>query len=154
PPSATSSRGRRAQSSRCCSAACSARTSLSPSRYPCVDAAPIRVGAGEGNRTLVVSLEGFCSTIELHPRPACCRSHQRRWASIYRETSRTKRVATLPLRRGFRRLLLGTRPPDWPAEAANNNDDRPGRDGANDQGDFPRARDRGHAVSRDEPSTG
>ena len=30
-------------------------------------------GAGEGNRTLVVSLEGFCSTIELHPpaRPPC-----------------------------------------------------------------------------------
>src|SRR6516164_11568288 len=26
------------------------------------------VGAGEGNRTLVISLEGFCSTIELHPR--------------------------------------------------------------------------------------
>ena len=26
-----------------------------------------RVGAGEGNRTLVISLEGFCSTIELHP---------------------------------------------------------------------------------------
>ena len=26
------------------------------------------VGAGEGNRTLVVSLEGFCSTSELHPR--------------------------------------------------------------------------------------
>ena len=25
------------------------------------------IGAGEGNRTLVVSLEGFCSTIELHP---------------------------------------------------------------------------------------
>ncbi|SCW10767.1 hypothetical protein ESCNG_410005 [Neisseria gonorrhoeae] len=24
-------------------------------------------GAGEGNRTLTVSLEGFCSTIELHP---------------------------------------------------------------------------------------
>ena len=24
-------------------------------------------GAGEGNRTLVVSLEGLCSTIELHP---------------------------------------------------------------------------------------
>jgi hypothetical protein len=29
------------------------------------------VGAGEGNRTLVISLEGCCSTIELHPR----RSH-------------------------------------------------------------------------------
>jgi hypothetical protein len=28
------------------------------------------VGAGEGNRTLVISLEGFCSTIELHPRAA------------------------------------------------------------------------------------
>ncbi len=26
------------------------------------------LGAGEGNRTLTVSLEGFCSTIELHPR--------------------------------------------------------------------------------------
>jgi hypothetical protein len=26
------------------------------------------IGAGEGNRTLVISLEGFCSTIELHPR--------------------------------------------------------------------------------------
>jgi hypothetical protein len=26
-----------------------------------------KVGAGEGNRTLVISLEGFCSTIELHP---------------------------------------------------------------------------------------
>jgi hypothetical protein len=27
----------------------------------------LELGAGEGNRTLVVSLEGFCSTIELHP---------------------------------------------------------------------------------------
>src|SRR6516162_2187060 len=26
------------------------------------------VGAGEGKRTLVISLEGCCSTIELHPR--------------------------------------------------------------------------------------
>ena len=26
-----------------------------------------RVGAGEGNRTLVVSLGSFCSAIELHP---------------------------------------------------------------------------------------
>jgi hypothetical protein len=31
-----------------------------------------RFGAGEGNRTLVVSLEGFCSTIELHPRCGSC----------------------------------------------------------------------------------
>jgi hypothetical protein len=28
------------------------------------------IGAGEGNRTLVISLEGFCSTIELHPQRA------------------------------------------------------------------------------------
>src|SRR4051812_49943876 len=31
-------------------------------------------GAGEGNRTLVVSLEGFCSTIELHPLGLCALS--------------------------------------------------------------------------------
>src|SRR6476659_421288 len=30
--------------------------------------APENIGAGEGNRTLVFSLEGCCSTIELHPR--------------------------------------------------------------------------------------
>ncbi len=40
--------------------------------YPkilCCDGAIIKgnIGAGEGNRTLVISLEGFCSTIELHP---------------------------------------------------------------------------------------
>ncbi len=29
-----------------------------------------KLGAGEGNRTLVVSLGSFCSTIELHPRRA------------------------------------------------------------------------------------
>ena len=29
---------------------------------------PFLTGAGEGNRTLVVSLGSFCSTIELHPR--------------------------------------------------------------------------------------
>ncbi len=32
-------------------------------------------GAGEGNRTLVFSLEGCCSTIELHPR----RHHVIQW---------------------------------------------------------------------------
>jgi hypothetical protein len=41
-----------------------------------------RVGAGEGNRTLVVSLEGFCSTIELHPRRLeenPCRVNRKSW---------------------------------------------------------------------------
>src|SRR4029078_7906821 len=28
-----------------------------------------KAGAGEGNRTLVISLEGCCSTIEIHPHP-------------------------------------------------------------------------------------
>jgi hypothetical protein len=35
-------------------------------------------GAGEGNRTLVVSLEGFCSTIELHPH-----THEKKHAYPY-----------------------------------------------------------------------
>ena len=39
---------------------------LSPRRL--TRKSPATSGAGEGNRTLVVSLEGFCSTIELHPR--------------------------------------------------------------------------------------
>ena len=30
-----------------------------------------KAGAGEGNRTLVISLEGFSSTIELHPQYYC-----------------------------------------------------------------------------------
>src|SRR6266567_6626346 len=34
----------------------------------CHPASAVRNGAGEGNRTLVFSLEGCCSTIELHPR--------------------------------------------------------------------------------------
>ena len=34
----------------------------------------IAAGAGEGNRTLVFSLEGCCSTIELHPRRSSCRT--------------------------------------------------------------------------------
>ena len=36
-----------------------------------------RTGAGEGNRTLVLSLEGFCSTIELHPLDTQNRCHVR-----------------------------------------------------------------------------
>ena len=41
-----------------------------------------RSGAGEGNRTLVVSLEGFCSTIELHPHtpvPATLPTRKKSW---------------------------------------------------------------------------
>ena len=32
-----------------------------------ISATALQTGAGEGNRTLVSSLEGWCSTIELHP---------------------------------------------------------------------------------------
>ena len=32
---------------------------------------PRLVEAGRGNRTLVFSLEGYCSTIELHPQVTC-----------------------------------------------------------------------------------
>jgi hypothetical protein len=39
-------------------------------------ASEVKVGAGEGNRTLVISLEGCCSTIELHPRQGTVISSQ------------------------------------------------------------------------------
>ncbi len=35
--------------------------------HPCIRAGQNWIGAGEGNRTLVFSLEGCCSTIKLHP---------------------------------------------------------------------------------------
>jgi siroheme synthase len=34
------------------------------------EAVGLQVGAGEGNRTLIASLEGWSSTIELHPQQA------------------------------------------------------------------------------------
>ena len=42
--------------------------SLGTRGYLCLRAGQKNIGAGEGNRTLVFSLEGCCSTIELHPR--------------------------------------------------------------------------------------
>ena len=45
-----------------------AETEPSPNLHRTTGHTPIAAsGAGEGNRTLVISLEGFCSTIELHP---------------------------------------------------------------------------------------
>jgi hypothetical protein len=40
------------------------------------------VGAGEGNRTLVISLEGCCSTIELHPHQGQCSAIGHQWPSF------------------------------------------------------------------------
>src|SRR6185437_8202211 len=34
-----------------------------------------KTGAGERNRTVVISLEGCCSTIELHPQSSCMSAH-------------------------------------------------------------------------------
>ena len=50
-----------------------------------------KFGAGEGNRTLVISLEGCCSTIELHPR-------RRRSAAIQR---RVRNACEVILGQGF-----------------------------------------------------
>ncbi len=50
----------------------------------------LRLGAGEGNRTLVFSLEGCCSTIELHPRVhyisdnAAALNEKSEWAVFHR----------------------------------------------------------------------
>src|ERR1700722_843625 len=76
----TSCHDRHGQSCQCCSAACYAQTLLSPlsslSSLTCgfrrtllsfISGFAVEAGAGEGNRTLVISLEGCCSTIELHP---------------------------------------------------------------------------------------
>jgi hypothetical protein len=65
-------------------------------------------GAGEGNRTLVISLEGCCSTIELHPRTPTTRhtigpprgASRRRPAFALRATARqpSRPQAGLPSR--------------------------------------------------------
>jgi hypothetical protein len=64
------------------------RSLLSNRPQPLVE----KSGAGEGNRTLVISLEGCCSTIELHPRrPHTLRAlaalGQERCDRFHRETS-------------------------------------------------------------------
>src|SRR4051794_40184294 len=53
-------------------------------------------GAGEGNRTLVFSLEGCCSTIELHPRASD--QLTRRGYSLNRSTRRGRTCSAGPFR--------------------------------------------------------
>src|SRR5512140_1008864 len=67
--STTEPHGPRVALSRCVGLpAGSPDAALGSPRISLVSSCPYGVsGAGEGNRTLVVSLEGFCSTIELHP---------------------------------------------------------------------------------------
>jgi Tat protein secretion system quality control protein TatD with DNase activity len=45
------------------------------------------VGAGEGNRTLVLSLEGSCSTIELHPHYLKCVAVSKKSATFWRHAT-------------------------------------------------------------------
>ncbi len=55
-----------------------------------------QTGAGEGNRTLVVSLEGFCSTIELHPRSFIGRpTNPQKMDSLYLKTCIFTKTLTL-----------------------------------------------------------
>jgi hypothetical protein len=79
-------------------------------------------GAGEGNRTLVVSLEGFCSTIELHPRNLPPRQpiiqtpaqlKKLRYFNTATKTGGGGRIRTIVLIRGqiYSLLPLTTRPP-------------------------------------------
>src|SRR3954469_20899290 len=62
-------------------------------------------GAGEGNRTLVISLEGFCSTIELHPPDS---------RLIFLRAARSRRPAKAPETGGggWIRTNVGARPTD------------------------------------------
>ena len=64
-------------------------------------AGQILFGAGEGNRTLVFSLEGCCSTIELHPR----------WRSTITPGARPQPSCLVP--------VINLVPPSQPAAALN-----------------------------------
>ena len=55
-----------------------------------------KIGAGEGNRTLVISLEGCCSTIELHPPYSTSFSARyRAWPLLHRRSGSEALVALL-----------------------------------------------------------
>src|SRR5271170_692321 len=88
------------------------------------------IGAGEGNRTLVFSLEGCCSTIELHPQFQCLKplfslSLARFWQPNQSDYFTGLRLVTqgITLQRAgdgvSSRCSLGeTRPPSPSAEAS------------------------------------
>jgi len=84
-----------------------------------------RAGAGEGNRTLVVSLEGFCSTIELHPRfttePSC--------HPVHTANPRRKKLGG----GGWIRTNVGARPTDLQSAPFNHSGTPP-----NETGDYAR----------------
>src|SRR4249920_33512 len=65
-------------------------------------------GAGEGNRTLVISLEGFCSAIELHPPLSLFPFTQ----NIYCCTARIAAIGPKAGGGGWIRTNVGARPTD------------------------------------------
>jgi hypothetical protein len=67
-------------------------------------------GAGEGNRTLVISLEGFCSTIELHP-PGSSRRFRGLLVALFARTPFARRGAQTG-GGGWIRTNVGARPTD------------------------------------------
>src|SRR3546814_9977370 len=79
---------------------CSKTSGFSGFFQPSTTARGQQIGAGEGNRTLVVSLGSFCSTIELHTHvgdlaigkvraegTCLCRHRRRRSMGAYRSTA-------------------------------------------------------------------
>ena len=60
-------------------------------------------GAGEGNRTLVSSLEGWCSTIELRPRTSICYHSRRLMSTVLLRHSTTIVTPLLALSRSWSR---------------------------------------------------
>src|SRR5689334_19586801 len=70
------------------------------------------LGAGEGNRTLVISLEGFCSTIELHP-PGLAENSKRKSSHLTRPRfPHLRQFARIAGGGGWIRTNVGARPTD------------------------------------------
>ena len=69
-----------------------------------------KIGAGEGNRTLVISLEGCCSTIELHPPYSTSFSlclRQSPYAKASGDTLRCTSITGLPPEAAQQRRVVG-----------------------------------------------
>jgi hypothetical protein len=81
------------------------RTDRTAARLP---GPPPATGAGEGNRTLVISLEGFCSTIELHP-PCTTQDNNNSTSHVLR---RQPRYVIQDGGGGWIRTNVGARPTD------------------------------------------
>ena len=89
-------------SARCATAPAGLEATAGCLRQTCLRLSAEDFGAGEGNRTLVFSLEGCCSTIELHPR----------WAMP--NTAAGPASTPVPHFPAAKRRLATTLPISWP----------------------------------------